>query len=102
LAFLIAGRFEPTAFVVVAGFAGQFLSYAQLGPLAQESVAARRQGRTAAAIGGWAAFAGSILVLAVAQIFQHSLAGNVAIAGVVICSMVIAAILFVRRTDFTR
>jgi hypothetical protein len=101
LAFLIAGRFEPAAVPAVAGFAGQFLSYAQLGPLAQESVAARRQGRSAASMVGWAVFAGSILVLAVAQVFQHSLGGNMAVAGVVICSMVLAAALFVRRTDFT-
>ena len=50
---LISGTLEPSNLMVVAGFAGQFLAYAQLGPLAQESIAARRQGRRGAAVTGW-------------------------------------------------
>jgi hypothetical protein len=46
LATLITGKFEPSAIPIVAGFAGQFWAYAQLGPLAQESSAARRQRRS--------------------------------------------------------
>ena len=48
LATLITGKLEASDLRVVAGFAGQFWAYAQLGPLAQESTAARRQQRSAA------------------------------------------------------
>ena len=102
IATLIAGTLEASTIPVVTGFAAQFLAYAQLGPLAQESVAARRQGRPGAAIVGWASFAAAILILAVAQLFQHLAAASIAVAAVVIGVMVIAAVLYDRRTDFTR
>ncbi|MFV2073119.1 MAG: hypothetical protein ACC742_10775 [Thermoanaerobaculales bacterium] len=102
LATLITGKFEPSAFHIVAGFAGQFWAYAQLGPLAQESSAARRQQRSAAAIAGWAVFVGAILVLAASQFFMRSVAGYLGLAMVAVAAMGVAATLYQRRTDFTR
>ena len=102
LSTLITGKFEPSALPVVAAFAVQFWAYAQLGPLAQESTAARRQRRSAAAVAGWSLFAGAILVLAVAQFFMTSIYGWLAAAGAALAPMAAAAALYTRRTDFTR
>jgi len=102
LATLITGKFEPSALPIVAGFAGQFWAYAQLGPVAQESSAAHRQGRSTAAIAGWAVFAGAILVLAVSGFFMQSVNGYLGIATAIVAAMGVAAVLYQRRTDFTR
>jgi hypothetical protein len=102
LATLITGKFEPSALPIVAGFGGQFWAYAQLGPLAQESTAARRQQRSTAAIAGWAVFVGAILVLAASQFFMHSLYGHLGVAMAAVTAMGVAAALYQRRTDFTR
>jgi hypothetical protein len=102
LATLITGKFEFSALPVVAGFAGQFWAYAQLGPLAQESTAARRQRRSTAAVAGWGVFVGAILVLAASQFFMHSIYGHFGFAMAAVASMGVAAALFQRRTDFTR
>ena len=102
LATWITGKFEASAVPVVAGFAGQFWAYAQLGPLAQEAGAARRQQRSTAVIVGWAVFVGAILVLATSQFFMHSLYGHLGVATAAIAALVVAAVLYQRRTDFTR
>lgn len=102
LATLITGKFEPASIPLVAGFAGQFWAYAQLGPLAGESTAARRQRRDAAAAAGWGVFVCAILVLAAAQFFMHSIFGHVGIAATALTAMGVAAALYQRRTDFTR
>ena len=102
LATLITGKFEPSALRVVAGFAGQFWAYAQLGPLAQESSAARRQQRSTAAIAGWAVFVGAILVLAASQFFMRSVSGYLGLAMAAVAAMGVAAALYQRRTDFTK
>jgi hypothetical protein len=102
LATLITGKFEASSLPVVAGFAGQFWAYAQLGPLAQESTAARRQRRSTATIVGWGAFSGAILVLAAAQFFMHSIVGHVGVAAAALTSMAAAARIYEGRTDFTR
>ena len=99
---VITGKFEPSAFPVVASFAGQFWAYAQLGPLAQESTAARRQQRSTAAVAGWAVFVGAILVLAASQFFMHSIYGHFGFVMAAAASMGVAAVLYRRRTDFTR
>jgi hypothetical protein len=99
---LITGKLESSAIPVVAGFAGQFWAYAQLGPLAQESTAARRQQRSSAAIAGWAVFVGAILVLAASQFFMHSIYGHVGVATAALAALVVSAMLYQRRTDFTR
>lgn len=102
LADLISGTLEPANLMVVAGFAGQFLGYAQLGPVAQEAGAARRQGRRAAALTGWGVFIAAILLLVAAQMFQHSIMGLTGVAMAVVGAMWIAAVLYQGRTDFTR
>jgi hypothetical protein len=102
LARLITGKLEPSDLTVVAGFAGQFWAYAQLGPLAQEATAARRQRRPAAAIIGWTVFVGAILVLAASQFFMHSIRGYLGVAVALIAAMGVAFVLYQRRTDFTR
>jgi hypothetical protein len=98
---LIAGTLAPAAVGSVGGFTVQFLAYAQLGPLAQESTAARRQRRTPAAVIGWVIFGGAILVLATSQFLFSSIAGHVAQAAVVVAVAVTAWVLYQGRTDFT-
>jgi hypothetical protein len=83
-------------------FAVQFWAYAQMGPLAQESTAAHRQQRKAAALGGWAVFAGSILFLVAAQFTLETLFGRIGMFAVIGTAMVVAALLFTGRNDFTR
>lgn len=102
LAYLIVGKFEASSFVVTAGFAGQALGVAQLGPLAQESSAAHRQQRSAASLAGWTVFSAAVLVLAASQFFLHTFAGHAGVIMVVVAAMVGAATLYRGRTDFTR
>jgi hypothetical protein len=102
LAILITGKFESSALPIVVGFAGQFWAYAQLGPLAQESSAARRQQRTSATVAGWTLFVAAILVLAASQFFMQSIWGHLGFAVVGVAALVAAAILYQHRTDFTR
>lgn len=99
---LITGKFESSSLPMVVGFAGQFWAYAQLGPLAQESSAAYRQRRFVAATCGWIAFMAAILVLAAAQFFVQSVYGHLGFATAALVAMVVAAVLYSRRTDFTR
>ncbi len=102
LAALITGKFEPSALPQIAGFAGQFWAYAQLGPLAQESSAARRQQRSKSGLSGWFVFTAAILVLASSQFFTRSIYGYLGITMSAVTAMVFAAVLFVHRTDFTQ
>jgi hypothetical protein len=102
LASLITGKFVQSDLPIVAGFAGQFWAYAQLGPLAQESTAARRQQRNRAAVSGWALFATTILVLATSQFFMHSMLGHLGVAIANITAIGAALSLYQGRTDFTR
>lgn len=99
---LIAGGFAPSSPQMVAGFAMQFLAYAQLGPLAQEASAARRQGRNRASLAGWAAFSAAILFLAACQFFVQTAYARLGIIATILATMAVAARLYVRRTDFTR
>ena len=99
---VVTGRFELAAIVFVAGFGGQFLAYAQLGPLAQEASAARRQGRVQAAVAGWTVFVLAIPLLAVAQFFFESTGGHVLQVAIAAAAMVVAWVLYRGRTDFTR
>ena len=102
MARLITGKFVSSDLPVVAGFAGQFWAYAQLGPLAQESSAAKRQRRSAAAFAGWAVFVAAILVLAASNLFMHSVYGHLGFATSALVAIVVAAALYQHRTDFTR
>ena len=102
LATLITGQFQPSDLRIAAGFAGQFWAYAQLGPLAQESTAARRQRRSGAALTGWGVFVIAILILAASQFVMHLTIGHLGVAVAIVTAMAGAATLFVGRTDFTR
>lgn len=102
MASLIAAQLQASDLKVIAGFAGQFWAYAQLGPLAQESTAARRQRRTMSGIVGWAVFVGAILVLATSQFFMHAVAGHLGVMTAAVSAMAVAAALYQGRTDFTR
>jgi len=102
LASLVAGKLEPVTWRIAGGFTVQFWAYAQLGPLAQESTAARHQRRIQASIVGWAVFVGVILVLTASQFFLHSIQGHLWQAMAVVAAMGVAATLYQGRTDFTR
>ena len=99
---LITGPLDPATLRTLGGFTVQFLAYAMLGPLAQEATAARRQQRGRAAITGWAVFVGAILSLAASQFYLGSIRGQLWQLIVVATVMVVSAVLYAGRTDFTR
>jgi hypothetical protein len=99
---LVTGRFDLQSVGIVGGVAAQLFAIAQMGPLAQESTAARRQQRTRAALFGWALFAASILFLAAAQWYLKSIAGLLGQVALAAAAMIAAATLYAGRTDFTR
>lgn len=101
-AYLITGGFEPSSLLVTTGFAGQALGAAQLGPLAQEASAARRQERRSASFVGWAIFFSAVLVLALGQLFLHTPAGLAGVGMTIAAVMVAGQRLYEGRTDFTR
>jgi hypothetical protein len=102
LGVLLAGKFEASHLTIAGSFALQFWAYAQLGPLAQESSAARRQDRGRAGLLGWAVFAGVILVLAACQFFLRSTQGTLWQVVVIVVAIGVAVALYQGRTDFTR
>ena len=99
---LFTGKLELANLVFVGAFTGEFLGYAQMGPLAQEATAARRQGRGRAAIAGWAVFVGAILVLGVSMVFRNSIQGYLGQLVAIVAAMAVGAWLYAGRTDFTR
>ena len=99
---LLTGTFDLADMRMTASFAGEFWAYAQVGPLTQESSAARRQGRGRAAAFGWAVFVIVILVLAASMLFRGSVQGNLGPLMAAVAAMAVAAALYEGRTDFTR
>ncbi len=99
---LTTGPLDPNTVPTLGMFAVQFLAYAQMGPLAQEAAAARRQGRSWAAIAGWSVFVGAVLMLTAVQFVLGSGYGHLWLLTVVAASMVVGAVLYSGRTDFTR
>jgi hypothetical protein len=101
---LIFGRPDFSVMATAAGFGGQFLAYAQLGPLAQEASAAHRQRRTRASWIGWLIFAAAIPVTAVFYFSQETvvLFGHFWHLVAVGMIMVATVVLYRGRTDFTR
>jgi len=99
---LASGNADLTTLGLTAAFGGEFWGYAQLGPLAQEAVAARRQQRGAAAIIGWAVFVGAVLVLAASMFFRGQTPGYLGLLMVIVSAMAVAVWLYEGRTDFTR
>jgi hypothetical protein len=104
LAAVVSGSFEPSALPTLGLFAGQFLSYAQMGPLAQEATAARRQRRSRAAAIGWTVFILAIPLLGAAFWYPVS-SEHYRYLGIVIALgtvMTATVALYRGRTDFTR
>jgi len=99
---LVTGNFDLANLGFIGAFTGEFLAYAQMGPLVQEATAARRQGRGPAAVVGWVVFVGAVLVLAASMLFRNSIQGYLALLMVVVSAMSVAAWLYEGRTDFTR
>jgi len=97
-----AGALEGATVPSLGVFSVQFWAYAQMGPLAQEASAAHRQKRGTAAIIGWAVFVGVILLLVASQFLFGSTYGSVVLVAVIATTMVLAAVLYAGRTDFTR
>jgi len=99
---LVTGKLELETLRMVSGVAGMFFAMGQMGPLAQESTAARRQRRPWAAIAGWAAFVMAILLLSVLQLILGSIHGTLGQLVVALMAMAASVWLYVGRTDFTR
>jgi hypothetical protein len=99
---MLTRYFNPEEVFMTCTFAGQFWAAAQLGPLAQEATAARRERRNRAGAIGWAVFVGTILLLGVSWLFSGATFGFVGPAIAVAVAMVAAVPLFAGRTDFTR
>jgi hypothetical protein len=108
LAALITGQPEPTLWGKLGVIAGQMFAIVMLGPLAQESSAAHRQCRNRAAVAGWTGFVLAILLLATFQVFGTETSISVILGQVVgqvviaVTAMVVSAIMYAGRTDFTR
>lgn len=99
---LIAGGIDSESAMVTASFTGQFWATAQVGPLAQEATAARRQHRNWAGLFGWLAFAGSILALIGLMWLRGAAAGLLGHLVVLGTVMAVTVALYRNRTDFTR
>jgi uncharacterized membrane protein SirB2 len=98
---LVTGKVELADLAMAGSFTGEFMAYAQMGPLAQEASAARRQRRARAAIVGWAVFVGAILLLAVSMLFRNSIHGYLGQLVALLTAMAVGARLYQGRTDFT-
>jgi len=100
---LLAGQFELGDLTMVARFAGQFLVYALMGPLVQEAVAARRQGRSRAGLAGWANLVAVLLLLTSVYWLDGRPGLNAGLQLLVAAFMVVPTlVLYQGRTDFTR
>ena len=99
---LITGTLEPATLPTLGGLTGQFFVYAQMGPLAQEATAARRQRRGRAAFAGWAVFVGAIPLLAASWFSFTSIHGHLGQLIAAMTVMVASTALYAGRTDFTR
>mgnify|MGYP001813233305 FL=1 len=99
---LLTGPLEAATLPTLGVFAVQFLAYAQMGPLAQEATAARNQRRSRAAVAGWTVFVGAVMFLVASQFILGSAYGVLGQLMTVVAAMVVSAVLYQGRTDFTR
>ncbi len=103
LANLISSQVDLADTGLLGVLAGQFLVYAQMGPLLQEATAAYSQGRTAAATVGWIGIVLTIPVLIAFYWFDHQplvyIPGYLILIAIL---MVASLVLYQGRTDFTR
>ena len=103
----ITGKLEREALNIIGFVGGQLFAYIQMGILAQEATAARRQHRARPAAAGWAGFVVAVLLLATlylvlaAQIitWTHLIIGHVLVA---VLAMLANISLISGRNDFTR
>lgn len=102
LASWITGPMDTGTWPTLGMLTAQFLAYAQMGPLAQEATAARRQRRRRAAVVGWSFFVGLVLFMVASQFVLGSIYGNLGLLVTVVTAMVVSAALYPGRTDFTR
>jgi hypothetical protein len=102
LATTIVGDLRAEPILMVSGVASQMVTVVQMGPLAQESTAARRQKRTAQAALGWTIFVVAIFLMALFQTFEGTTPGFIGNLTLAAALMTISAWMFCRRTDFTR
>jgi hypothetical protein len=100
---LVTGQFDPGNLPALAGFAGQFFVYAMMGPLVQEAVAARRQGRGRAGLAGWAGLVVAFPLL-IALYWLEGRPVMTAGAYLIVVTMLVVPtfVLHQGRTDFTR
>jgi hypothetical protein len=100
---LVTGQFDPGNLLVLVGFAGQFFVYAMMGPLVQEAVAARRQGRGRAGLAGWAGLVVAFPLL-MALYWLEGRPVMTAGAYLIVVTMLVVPtfVLHQGRTDFTR
>lgn len=100
---LITGQFEIGNLPVLAGLAGLFLIYALMGPLVQEAVAARRQGRGRAGLAGWACLVAALPVLTSLYWLESRPALSAVLHLLVATLLAVPTfVLYQGRTDFTR
>lgn len=108
VASLITGELDHEAIRKVSTVSGMLFVIVQIGPLAQESSAARRQQRTRAAIAGWGGFVLAILLLTAVQLnvgSTYRALGRFDVAemtAIAVMAMVATVVLHRGRTDFTR
>ena len=98
----VTGPLESGSLTTLGVLTAQFLAYAQMGPLAQEATAARRQRRHRAAVVGWTFFVALVLFMVASQFVLGSIYGNAGLLVTVVTAMVVSAMLYPGRTDFTR
>jgi len=104
---LLTGKFALETVNIVGFVGGQLFAYLELGLMAQEATAARRERRRLAAAAGWAAFAVAALLLGVLYMalarellgWSHLILGHLAVG---VAAMVPSIELYAGRTDFTR
>ena len=101
VASLITERVTLTTLIIVGSVATQMFAIVQMGPLAQEATAARRQRRTLAAGAGWAVVVAASLLLVSCTFMSksHGLPLQLAVSLTVMAG---SATLYAGRTDFTR
>jgi hypothetical protein len=103
LATLVSGNLDRSTLRVLGVLTGQFVVYAQMGPLVQEAVAARQQGRGRAALAAWT---GLILAIPLLTAFYwlETRPELYVLGYLIVMALVMAAsvALYQGRTDFTR
>lgn len=100
---LVTARFDLGNLPVLASLAGQLLVYAMMGPLVQEAVAAKRQGRGRAGLAGWAGLVVALPLLMAPNWLESRPVMSAGAYLIVVTMLVVPTfVLHQGRTDFTR